>query len=88
MRILKREAEGGITIIDWHGGFLGVSKNGHNWRHFRAWFDNCPCCKGAFDLGIEAFGFELMAYNDGGPCELEEYYEDIQHELTGIGAAR
>jgi hypothetical protein len=24
-----------------------------------------------------------MAYNDGGPCELEAYVEDYQQEMTG-----
>ena len=84
MRILKREVEGGFTIADWHGGFIGISKSGQGWRKVSAWFERCPCCEGAFDLTVEFLGFELMAYNDGGPCELEAYVEDFQQEMTGI----
>jgi hypothetical protein len=83
MRLLKREAEGGFTIADWHGGFIGFSKSNQSWRHVNAWYDSCPCCKGAFDLTIEILGLEFMAYNDGGPCELEAYVEDYQQEMTG-----
>ena len=82
MRILKREVEGGVTLADWHGGFIGISKSGNSWRHVGAWYESCPCCKGAFDLTIELFGFEIMAYNDGGPCELEAYMGDYQQDLT------
>jgi hypothetical protein len=76
MRILKREVEGGVTLADWHGGFIGISKSKKSWRHVDAYYENCPCCKGAFDLTIELFGFEIMAYNDGGPCLLEALFED------------
>jgi hypothetical protein len=86
MRLLKREDEGGLTIADWHGGFIGIVKNGHGLGHFRVWNERCPCCKGAFDVGIEALGFEFIAYNDGDSCELEAYIEDYQQDLAGIQA--
>ena len=78
MRFLKREDEGGVTLADWHGGFVGINKSGSGWRHLDAWYESCPCCKGAFDLTIELLGFEFMAYNDGGPCELEAFWEDFE----------
>jgi hypothetical protein len=78
MRLFRREVEGGFTLIDWHGGFVGINKTGKNWRHVDAWYESCPCCKGAFDLAIELFGYELAAYNDGGPCELEAFFEDFE----------
>jgi hypothetical protein len=84
MRILKREVEGGITIADWHGGFIGISRSRQGWRKASAWFERCPCCEGAFDLTVEFLGLELMAYNDGGSCELEAYVEDFQHDMTSI----
>ena len=82
MRILKKEAEGGLTIADWHGGFIGVNKSGNDWRQISAWYESCPCCKGAFDFTFEMLGFELMAYNDGGLCELEVYMEEPEEEVT------
>ena len=81
MRILKKEAEGGLTIADWHGGFVGSSKNGSD-KHFHAWFERCPCCRGAFDFGVEVFGYELVAYNDGDSCELEATIEDLQQDMA------
>jgi hypothetical protein len=88
MRILKREVEGGITIADWHGGFVGISKSGHGLRQAGAWLERCPCCQGAFDLTVEFLGFEFMAYNDGGTCELEGYVEDYQQDMTTIQPIR
>jgi hypothetical protein len=86
MRLLKKEAEGGITIADWHGGFIGIVKNGNRLSHFRVWNESCPCCKGAFDMGIELLGFEFIAYNDGDSCEFEAYIEDFQQDMAGIQA--
>ena len=78
MRFLKREDEGGITLADWHGGFIGINKSANGLRHVDAWYESCPCCKGAFDLSIEVLGIEFMVYNDGGPCELQAFYEDFE----------
>ena len=78
MRILKREVEGGVTLADWHGGFIGLSRSGNGLRHIDAWYESCPCCKRAFDFSIELLGFQLMIYNEGGPCELQAFLEDFQ----------
>jgi hypothetical protein len=84
MRFLKKEAEGGLTIADWHSGFIGVVKNGHSLRHVDAWYESCPCCKGAYDIGLEILGFEIIAYNDADSCELEATVEDFQQDLVGF----
>jgi hypothetical protein len=75
MRFLRREAEGGLTIAEWYGGFAGVCLNGHSRKKLEVSIERCPCCRGAFDIRIEIFGLELMAYNDGGPCEWETVLE-------------
>ena len=78
MRFLKKKAEGGVTLMDWNGGFIGISRSGRGWLQFRASYENCSCCKKAFDLSLEVLGFQLMVYNDGGPCEQKAFLLDFQ----------
>jgi hypothetical protein len=77
MRFFRREAEGGFTLVDWSSGFLGLSPNGDNNHKFHAQFESCPCCSWAFDLRIKVLGLEIVAYNDGSDCELDQVLLDL-----------
>lgn len=77
MRLFKREEEGGITVADWDDGFVGLSQNQGKKRTFNFGFERWHCCPGAFELNIELLGLMFVIYNEGGPCQLETYFGEL-----------
>jgi hypothetical protein len=81
MIILRREEEGGLTLLDWGEGFIGLGKSQAGFRLFHFTFERWPCCPGALEFSLEIMGLMLFAYNEGGPCKLEATDKVIEHPL-------
>jgi hypothetical protein len=80
MRLLSRETEGGLTVVDWDDGFIGLSRKESNRKAFAFHLERWPCCPGSLELSIELFGMVFVAYNEGGPCQLESLMDEWEDE--------
>ena len=77
MRLFRREAEGGFTVADWDDGFVALCRNEARTGVLNFQFERWACCPGAFELNVELFGLMFVVYNEGGPCKLEAFLEDL-----------
>ena len=87
MRLFSMEAEDSLTIVDWQDGFLGLSRKQGDRKPFGFQLERWRCCPGSFECSIELFGWMLVAYNEGGPCHLEEFIEIAQEPVAEIAKA-
>jgi hypothetical protein len=83
MRLFSMEAENSLTIVDWEDGFIGLSRKHGARKPFGFQLERWRCCPGSFECSIELFGWMLVAYNEGGPCHLEEFIEIVEHPFVG-----
>jgi hypothetical protein len=81
MVILRREEEGGLTLLDWGEGFIGLGKSQAGFRPFHFSFERWSCCPGAMEFTLEIMGLMLFAYNEGGPCKLEAMDEVVERPI-------
>ncbi len=75
MRLLSKEDEGGFTLVDWDDGFIGLNRKKSDRKRFSFHFERWPCCPGSLEISLEFFGLVLVAYNEGGPCQLESFLD-------------
>ena len=78
MNLFRKEEEGGLTLVDWDDGFIGLSRSPAGFRPFHFTFERWACCPGALELTLEIMGVMLFAYNEGGPCKLEAPEEEVE----------
>jgi hypothetical protein len=84
MRLFRREAEGGFTIADWDDGFIGLNRNEARTGVFGFQFERWNCCPGAYELNIKLFGLMFVVYNEGGPCQLEAFLDDVDEPVLEL----
>lgn len=80
MRLLSKDDEGGITLIDWDDGFVGLNRRRSDRKPFAFHFERWSCCPGSLEISLELLGVVLVAYNEGGPCQLENFLDAWEDE--------
>lgn len=86
MRLFVRD-EGSLTLVEWDGGYIGVTLGRLN-RKVHVDLERWPCCPGSFNMSATLFGLGFDVLNEGGHCHLDDLMDDLFVEPVTIHSLR